>query len=318
MIKKDRRSFVKNITKISGLLAASAILPSWSSAVEQVHTFDFKISLAQWSLHKGFLSKKLDPLDFPIIAKKTFDIDTVEYVNQFFLDKAKDQKFLKELKKRCDDNGVKSNLIMIDKEGSLGDQDATVGYQAVENHYKWVEAAAFLNCNSIRVNLHGTGTVDEWKKSSVINLRKLTEFAQPHKINVIVENHGGYSSNGKWVAEILTEVNMPTCGTLPDFGNFCVRREKGDLYESPCVEYYDKYVGTQELLPFAKGISAKSFDFDANGNETTIDYMKMFTMIKQSKFSGYVGIEYEGNNLEEEAGIKATHKLLTKIKKALA
>jgi sugar phosphate isomerase/epimerase len=314
----NRRNFIRKTTQAAGALALGSMFPSLSWSEETTKPFDFKISLAQWSLHKGFLSKKLDPLDFPMIAKNTFKLDTIEYVNQFFIDKAKDQVFLKELKKRCEDHGVKSNLIMVDLEGSLGDPDPAVGQKAVENHYKWVEAAAFLNCQSIRVNLHGTGTAEEWKKSSVRNLGKLTQFAKTHHINVIVENHGGYSSNGKMLAEIIHEVNMPTCGTLPDFGNFCMRREKGDLYESPCVEYYDKYEGVNEMLPYAKGVSAKTFEFDSNGNETTIDYLKMFKMIKEKNFSGYVGIEYEGNTLSEEEGIKATIQLLGKVKKTLS
>ena len=313
---KDRRNFIKKISSASAALAVAGLFPEIAGA--SIQKFDFKISLAQWSLHKGFLSKQLDPLNFPVIAKNTYNLDAVEYVNQFFIDKANDQKFLKDLKTRCDDHGVKSNLIMVDLEGSLGDPDMAVGQKAVENHYKWVEAAAFLHCQSIRVNLHGTGTADEWKKSSVRNLGKLTLFAKTHHINVIVENHGGYSSNGQLLSEVIKEVNMPNCGTLPDFGNFCMRREKGDLYESPCVEYYDKYKGVKEMLPYAKGVSAKTFEFDAQGNETTIDYLKMFRMVKESNLSGYVGVEYEGTTMTEDAGIKATIKLLQKIKKELA
>lgn len=310
----SRRNFIKQTTALAGATLLSGLPQSGMSANKK---FDFKISLAQWSLHQGFLSKKLDPLDFPIIAKNKFNIDTIEYVNQFFIDKAQNKKFLKELKMRCDDNRVKSNLIMVDLEGSLGDPDVLVGDKAVENHYKWVEAAAYLHCTSIRVNLHGIGTAEEWKQSSIRNLSKLSRFAKTHNINVIVENHGGYSSNGKLLSEVIRQVNDIHCGTLPDFGNFCMRREKGDLYESPCVEFYDKYLGVSEMLPFAKGISAKTFDFDDNGNETTIDYRQMFKMIKKENFSGYVGIEYEGTRLSEEEGIKATIALVKKIKKEL-
>jgi sugar phosphate isomerase/epimerase len=314
----NRRTFIKTMSKASGALALTGLLPSFTSTSLNEKKFDFKISLAQWSLHKAFLAKQIDPLDFPVIAKKNYQIDTVEYVNQFFIDKAKDQNFLKQLKQRCDDHAVKSNLIMIDLEGSLADPDPAVGDKAVENHYKWVEAAAFLNCQAIRVNLHGTGTQDEWKAASIRNLGKLTVFAKTHHINVIVENHGGYSSNGKLLAEVIGKVNSPSCGTLPDFGNFCMKREKGDLWESPCIEFYDKYEGVKEMAPYAKGISAKTFDFDSNGNETTIDYLKMFRIVKDSGFTGYVGIEYEGERLGEEAGILATKALLEKVRTALA
>jgi sugar phosphate isomerase/epimerase len=242
----------------------------------------------------------------------------VEYVNQFFADKAKDMEFLKALKQRADDNGIKNILIMIDGEGSLADKDQAIRNKAVENHYKWIEAAAFLGCHSIRVNLHGEGTESEWKSNAVAGLGKLTEFGAKNKINVIVENHGSYSSNGKLLMEVIRQINNKRCGTLPDFGNFCIRREKNDMWESPCVEFYDKYKGVEEMLPYAKGVSAKSFDFDADGNETTIDFRKMLSLVKSAGYNGYIGIEYEGSRLSEEEGIRATKKLLEKVRAELA
>ncbi|MEY4180359.1 MAG: hypothetical protein RLY70_3933 [Planctomycetota bacterium] len=262
----------------------------------------FKISVAEWSLHKTIFGGKLNHLDFAKTAKESFGIDAVEYVNQFFRDKAKDEKYLAEMKKRCDDLGVRSLLIMIDGEGKLGDADEKKRTQAVENHYKWLEAAKFLGCHSIRVNAASDGTYDEQLGRAADGLRRLSEFGAKLGLNVIVENHGGLSSNGKWLASVMKQVNLPNCGTLPDFGNF---------------HSYDRYLGVTETMPFAKAVSAKSHDFDADGNETKTDYLKMMKIVLDAGYRGYVGIEYEGSKLDEMAGIRATQKLLERCQKEL-
>ena len=219
----------------------------------------FDISLAQWSLHKALFAKQLDNLDFAKTAKQDYGIAAIEYVNQFFKDKATDKAYLGELKKRAADLGVKTVLIMIDDEGALGDSDQAKRTQAVENHYRWVEAAKFLGCHSIRVNARSQGSYDEQANLAADGLRRLTEFGAKHSINVIVENHGGLSSNGAWLSMVIKKVNHPRCGTLPDFGNFDLGQGKT----------YDRYQGVTELMPFAKGVSAKSNDFDAQGQRSS-------------------------------------------------
>ncbi|MBS1554980.1 MAG: TIM barrel protein [Bacteroidetes bacterium] len=273
----------------------------------------FKISLAEWSLHRELKSGKLDNLDFPAKAKNDFGISAVEYVNQFFVDHVRNNRYLTDLRTRCEDNGVTSVLIMCDNEGYMADADAKKRMQAVENHYKWVEAAKFLGCHSIRVNCFGEGSREEVAKAGTDGLRKLSEFAAERGINVIVENHGGYSSDGQWLSKVITDVGLPNCGTLPDFGNFCIKREKGDMWESKCVEWYDRYKGVTEILPFAKGVSAKSYDFDANGNCVETDYEKMLQIVKAGGYTGYIGIEYEGSQLSEDEGIRATKAVLEKF-----
>lgn len=285
---------------------------SWSDILTEDEMF-FKISLAQWSLHRTIQKGLLDPQDFPIKARKDFDIDAVEYVNQFFMDRAKDKLWLADLKAKCRDNDVKSLLIMIDGEGALAGNNDAKRKEAVENHYKWVEAAEFLGCHSIRVNLHGEGEEEEWKEASVKSLTQLTNFAADHEVNVIVENHGHWSSKGSSIAEIMKRVDLEGCGTLPDFGNFCVRRRDGDMWESPCVETYDKYKGVDEMMPFAKGVSSKAFEFDENGNEPNIDFKRMLEIVKKHQFNGYVGIEYEGDNTDEDQGIRNTIALLQRV-----
>jgi sugar phosphate isomerase/epimerase len=273
----------------------------------------FKISLAQWSLHRALKGNQLDNLDFPATAKNEYGINAVEYVNQFFKDKAKDEKYLAELKKRCDDNGITNVLIMVDEEGDLATTDSKLRNKAVENHYQWVDAAKYLGCHSIRVNCFGKGTPEEVAKAGTEGLRRLSEYGQKSNINVIVENHGGVTSNGEWLSAVIKAVGLPNCGTLPDFGNFCLRREKGDMWESPCVEQYDRYKGVAELMPFAKGVSAKAYDFDENGNCIESDYSRMLKIVKDAGYTGHIGIEYEGSKLSEPDGIRATKALLERV-----
>lgn len=278
----------------------------------------FKISLAEWSLHKALFAKELDHLDFPAKAKNEFGISAVEYVNQFFKDKANDQAYLNDLKKRCSDLDITSVLIMIDGEGEMADLDAKKRAKAVDNHYKWVDAAKFLGCHAIRVNCFGIGTPEEVAKAGAEGLAKLSEYAKEANINIIVENHGGYSSDGQWLSGVMKAVNMPNCGTLPDFGNFCVKRVKENDYAAGCAQEYDRYKGVEEMMPFAKGVSAKTHEFDAQGNCVETDYIKMLQIVKAAGYTGHIGIEYEGSTLSEVEGIKATKVLLEKAGAAVA
>jgi len=263
----------------------------------------FKISLAEWSLHRTIFSGSLDNLDFPREAKRTYGIEAVEYVNQFFKDKAKDYDYLTDLSRRAGDEGVQNLLIMCDGLGKLGDPDAKARTQAIENHFPWAEAAKRLGCHSIRVNASSAGSFAEQQKLAADGLSRLAEYAGQFELNVIVENHGGLSSNGNWLAGVMRQVNLPNCGTLPDFGNF---------------HDYDRYQGVEELLPFAKGVSAKSHDFDAAGNETKTDYMRMLKLVLAAGYHGHVGVEYEGKALSESEGIQATKALLERVRDELA
>lgn len=290
----SRRTFLKNL----GLATAGLTLaPSLDLFAAKKSWFD--ISLAEWSLHKTLFKGDLKNIDFPEFAAKKFGIHGVEYVNQFFKDKAKDMTYLKDLNNRAKDNGVKNVMIMVDGEGNLGDESQSKREQAVDNHYKWIDAAAFLGCTSIRVNAAGKGTPEEVKIEVVKSLSTLADYGKKAKINVIVENHGGISSHGDWLADVLKSVGKKNCGSLPDFGNF---------YE------YDRYQGVADLMPYAKGVSAKTHDFDANGNESKIDYERLMRIVKKAGFRGYVGIEYEGTNLPEIEGIIASKKLLERLK----
>ncbi len=268
----------------------------------------YKISLAEWSLHRTINGGEMSNMDFPVVAKEEFGIEAIEYVNQFFKDKANDLRYLTDLKMRCEDNGVQSLLIMVDGEGQLGDADEAKRTQAVENHHKWVVAARFLGCHSIRVNAGSSGDWDEQRDRAVDGLAKLSEFAGPYGLNVVVENHGGLSSNGEWLAQVITKVDMDNCGTMPDFGNFNI----GNGVK------YDRYQGVTELMPFAKAVSAKSHDFDDDGFETKTDFLKMMKIVLDAGYRGYAGIEWEGGGVSEYDGIRATRDLLVHCREQLA
>ena len=294
----SRRDFIKSATAAA---VATATVPVLADEKKKVKPL-FKLSLAQWALHREIFGGKIKNEDFAKVTKEQFNINCIEYVNQFFKDKAENMDYLKDLKKRADDLGVKTNLIMCDGEGRLGDPDNAKRTQAVENHYKWVLAAKFLGGHSIRVNAASAGEYNEQLELASDGLSRISEFAAKHKMNVIVENHGGLSSNGQWLAAVMKKVNMKNCGTLPDFGNF---------------HDYDRYKGVEETMPFAKAVSAKSHNFDENGNETKTDYIKMMKIVLSHGYNGFVGIEYEGREKPEMEGIKLTKRLLMKVRKEL-
>lgn len=312
----SRRQFLQVSTSAMATVVAPSQLVAQENKVKQPL---FRISLAQWSLNRRFFKReepRLDNLDFAKTAR-AFNIDAIEYVNQFFMDKADDQKYLAEMKKRAEGEGVKSLLIMIDREGNLGEPEQSKRVQAVENHYKWVEAAKFLGCHSIRVNARSNAKLsyEEQAKLAADGLRRLTEFGDKHGINVIVENHGGLSSHGRWLVEVMKLVDHPRCGTLPDFGNFSIDRAKGI--------WYDRYLGVQELMPYAKAVSAKAHAFtkerswstvDGDGRET--DFLKMMRIVLDAGYRGWVGIESEGRQDQME-GVRKTKDLLLRVREKL-
>lgn len=347
--KLHRRDFLKTA---AGLTAGVSLLHFGCRSEEGQETRAasdagplFRISLAQWSLHRAYfggspgetvgwdafaqklysddyrslLAGDIDPLDFPVLTRRDFDLDGVELVNTFYFDRAQDRDYLGDLKNRADSEGVSILLIMCDALGDLGNPDDAGRTQAVENHYKWVEAAAFLGCHSIRVNASSDASLSEAEQQGLAadGLRRLGEFGDQHDINVIVENHGGISSNGQWLAGVMQQVDHPRVGTLPDFGNFYLTPEPMDPVEHP-EAWYDRYQGVAELMPYAKAVSAKTLSFDADGNCIETDYQRMMKIVLDAGYRGWVGIEYEGTELSEPDGIRATKALLERVREELA
>ncbi len=313
----DRREFLQ---AAGGLGLAAALVPALATGAPRATTgplgatdggdeeLPFRISLAQWSLHRTLRAGELSNLDFPAFARERFELDAVEYVNSFFKDKATDFRYLAELRKRADDAGVKSLLIMVDGEGNLGEADATQRRLALRNHLRWIVAAAYLGGHSIRVNAHGNGTREEVAGRVAESLAQLAEQGEPYGVSILVENHGGYSSDGAWLAGVMRAAGHPGVGTLPDFGNFHLGGGK----------HYDRYRGVGELMPFAKAVSAKSHEFDEQGNEVHTDYGRMLRIVLDAGYKGYVGIEYEGSKHSEEEGVRLTRDLLRRVRAELA
>ena len=313
-----RRKFIQKTllaTAATGLPHAAMKATSYLSKSPPVS--EPKISLAQWSLHRALENGDMKALNFAKIAKNDYGIDAVEYVNQFYVDMVKSEKFWAQMKERAENEGVKSLLIMVDNEGDLGNPNGLERSKTVENHYKWIHAAKIMGCHSIRVNAFGEGDRTSLRTSLVAGLGKLASYGAKENISVIVENHGLHTSDGAFMAGIIKEVNSPHLGTLPDFGNWCLNAKWGSTQNNQCDDVYDRYQGVADFLPFAKGVSAKSYAFDSDGNETIIDYHKILKIVKDFGFVGYIGVEFEGEHMPEPAGIKATKKLIEKVWKEL-
>ncbi len=310
-----RKEFIKLAS--TGVLGISSL--GYISCQTPKELF-FKLSLAQWSLHKAIQSGQMSPYLF---AKKSSELGFtgLEYVNALYDDvmKSEDKSssikdFISKNNQLADENGVENVLIMIDDEGDLADENEDRRLKAIDNHKLWIDTAASMNCSSIRLNLYGSKDIDTWKNLSIDSLSKLGEYAQGTGINVIVENHGRITSNIPELMSVIYGTNMDNVGTLPDFGNFCMADEGyGTVFDGSCETMYDFYQGVEEMMPKAFAVSAKSNDFDENGDEKTIDYMRMMKIVKSFGYTGYVGVEYEGERLSEEDGIKATRDLLIKI-----
>ncbi len=291
-----------------------------SNTIEEKVPF-FKLSLAQWSLHRAIRDTKThNPLDFAQKAKE-LGFEGIEYVSQLYnkhIETMGMDSVLTVLKANSEKYGMKNVLIMVDGEGALASTDDKERNTTVENHYKWIDAAKYLGCHSIRVNAHGEGTAEEVANAAIEGLTKLSEYGKKHGINILVENHGGYTSNGAWLADVMKRVGKPNVGTLPDFGNFCQTKGYGSISDKNCKDPYDIYKGLTELMPYAKAVSAKSYDFDKEGNQPIIDYLKMMKIVKDAGYTGFVGVEYEGSNVSEEKGIELTKKLLLKVENQLS
>ncbi len=313
-------------------VAASMILLSCNqapkqsaeAAAEAESISEVKLSLAQWSLHKAIRSGEMSPYDF---AKQAHELgfSGLEYVNQLYEDvfTAEDKsaavaEFVSKNNALAAEYGLTNVLIMIDGEGALSTSDADARAEAIENHKLWIDAASEMDCSAVRLNLYGEKDPERWKTNSIASLSALSAYAAPKGINVLVENHGRISSNAAALMEVINGVDAENCGTLPDFGNFCIAEEGyGSVFDGSCVEVYDIYQGVSEMMPKAMALSAKSNDFDENGDETLIDYTRMLKIAKENGYDGFIGVEYEGSRLSEIEGIKATRDLLIKASAAL-
>lgn len=304
---ETRRNFLKKTALASAALSILKVPESFTTYEKPM------FSLAQWSLHKALQSGKMAARDFPMITKKEFDIHACEYVNQFYADQKTNSAFWSEMLNQTKNEGIKNLLIMVDAEGELGNANSAERKTAVQNHHAWVDIAAKMGCHSIRVNAFGTQDRAQLKAALVDGLGSLCEYSQKAKINVLIENHGLLSSQADFIVEVIKEVNNPYMGTLPDFGNWCTSELWGSTMGDGCKSVYNHVEGVKKFLPYAKGVSAKTYDFDSQGNQPKLDYKSMLKVVKDAGYNGYIGIEYEGENLGEPEGIKASKKLIERI-----
>jgi sugar phosphate isomerase/epimerase len=308
-----RRSFLKNSGIVTAGLGLTGFAPLVSQLQKPIGMASPKISLAQWSLHRALESKSVNPEDFATIASREYGIKAVEYVNSFYMDQGENENFWKQMKERADMEGVKSLLIMVDNEGALGDADPNLRKQAVENHYKWIHASKILGGHSIRVNAFGNGSRESLRVALTESLGQLAAYGAKEGIHVLIENHGLHTSDARFMAGIINDVAHPYLGTLPDFGNWCLTTEWGSTQDGTCKDIYDPAAGLATFLPYARGVSAKSYNFNDEGYDTVINYPLLLSLVKASGYSGYIGIEYEGMVLPEPDGIRATKKLIEKV-----
>ena len=284
-----RRTFLK---VSAGSAFGFSIMP-WSTSADEPPQTPFEISLAEWSLNKTLKTAKITNLDFPRVAKRDFDIDCIEFVDQFFADKAKDMNYLKELKSRAEGEGVKMGLIMLDTNGDLGASDQAERDEAVQKTFEWIDAAKFLGCHSVRVNARGPGDADELRPRIVESCSRLADYGAERKMNIVIENHGGLSSDPDWLVSVMKAVNKPNFGTLPDFGNF--------------PNTTNRYDAVEKLMPFAKGVSAKASRISQEGLVEETDFFRMMRIVRDAGYHGYVGVESSAAKQEDEARyIRAT------------
>lgn len=300
-----RRTFIRNSAVGATALASSPLIAFGAQEKE------LKISLAQWSLHRSFEDGILNPEDFASIAKEKYKINAVEFVNGLYPEKGKDESFWIKMKTRSSDAGVQNLVMMVDDEGDLGAASEKTRLKSVENHYKWVNATKLLGCHTMRVNAFGDSDREIYRMAIVDGMSRLADYATELGINIVIENHGLFSSDAALIAEIIKEVNLPNFGSFPDFGNWCLSAKWGTT-QGDCDKMYDRYQGVAELLPYAKAVSAKSYNFNEQGEDTKIDYYRMMKIVKESEYKGHVGIEYEGMEKSEHEGILITKKLMKK------
>jgi sugar phosphate isomerase/epimerase len=282
----------------------------------QASSPEAKYTLAQWSFHRDLFDGKIDSVDF-INAAGEMGFIGVEYVSQFFQDKVEDFAYFDTLNAAAKKAGIKNIMIQVDNIGNLSSSDPEQRNQALADGKKWVDAASYLGCALMRVNAHGEGSPEEIKANSIEAIGELAEYAKTKGVQIIIENHGGISNDGAWLADLISKLADKNVAGLADFHNWCIERENGELWGAPCIKEYDAYHGFAELIGTAKSVSVKALEFDANGDETSMDFVKFFQIMKTASYDGYLGVEYEGSSLPSREGILKTKALAEKTRQVI-
>ena len=326
----SRRKFLKNTFSVY-----STTLLAPNLFANNIDKSKLDIGLQMYSFAPLIMQGKFDLLGFPDLVKNTYGINGAEYWSIPFMGRENDKDFLNDIKRRSDDNGVDNLIILVDdidiktmQSGpSLASSNKNDRDTAIDYHKKWIDVAKEIGCHSIRVNLKS----DESDNKKILDnssesISRLIEFSKQDNISIVIENHGGITADADWLVSLIKNVDNKYVGTLPDFGdyNFCVDRGalNFDDIGKVCKNQYDKYLGVKKLMPYAKGVSAKSHEFGKDGEELSTNYSRMIKIISESNYKGYITIEYEGammgmfggegTYLNPHEGILATKKLINK------
>lgn len=326
-----RREFVTGLG-LAGAAAVTGNLPSAETA--PIKPQPFTIGLSQWAFHRAIfgdardhyrtfiknlhsdpdsvLAGEMDPRDIVWRARE-LDVGVVDLVNILWFGHGEDKPWLNDFKTRARDANVTFGVLMCDQLARSGAADAKERRQSVEDHTRWMETAAELGCPFLRINPYGEGTYLEQCQRSAETLHALAERSADYGLEVIVENHGHPGSNGAWLAMLIEMANHSRVGTYTDLDNFFM----GGWDLNP-ERRYDRHQGLLDLAPYTKAISAKTHDFDPDGEETTIDYHACLKILIDSGFSGLVSAEFEGNRVDETEGSKLTVELLKREQQRFA
>ncbi|MEM7394016.1 MAG: TIM barrel protein [Verrucomicrobiota bacterium] len=294
----SRRSFIQSAA-LGG--AALSFAPT-AFALDKNDPNRFKIGIQEYTFHR-WLGKKLDHLDYPALCKEKLGITHIEYWNRPFGGKHTDKAYVGELVKRTTGEGMKNVLILVDAKNQLDARDADQRDRAVNEHKGWIDCAAQLGCDAIRVNCRSGGNPDENLKHAEDGVGRLCDYAEGTEVKVAIEPHGGHSQNPDWLVKAMKALNRPNAALLPDFNNF---------------GRYDRYDGITKCMPKAVAVCAKALKFDADGNETHTDYYKALKIVYESDFSGVITVEFEGRGVDPIEGSLKTKALIEKALKAAA
>ena len=291
-----RREFIGSTIAAGALAGAGNMsLPGKAAAADRPTKDD--ISLAAWSLVREFREGKWKNLDLPRICREDFGINGLEFVNSFF--ELPTERYLNQLKKNAAEHGVTLVLIMVDGEGNMSAMEKKERMQAALNHRKWVDIAASLGCHAIRCNVGGPSKDydQDTMKRAADSFGNLVEYASQYPLNVILENHGGASSNPDMMIGLMKAINSPNFGTLPDFGN---------IYE------FDRYESIRKLVAYAKGISVKT-KFKPNGTHPDYDLEKLLKICMEEGYHGFYGIEQESPDANSWQAVRWSKAVIDRV-----
>ncbi len=270
-----------------------------------------EIGLSTWSLHRhmGPIKRQVvtdtgekhewteeypedvSLLDFAGFARKEYGLTHLELIQMSF--PSTEASYLKKLRSAVEAAEAVIENVPIDV-GDICELAPERRAEHVRNIKSWMDVAAAIGSRAVRVNTGPSREGSDALALAVESCKRLAEHADKLGLNVLIENHGGISSDPQLLKQLIESVSTERMGACPDFGGF---------------DEAIRYDGLQKIMPLAKLVHAKSYAFDEHGEETAIDYARCMQIVKNSGFSGVLSIEYEGDGNASE-GIKKTKELI--------